>query len=159
MNLALDPTGKCRRNEGSTRTQRSTPSKIRNETCRVPEPFHQDVTVPLTMEALACRDGLEAARDRGVTCLQLETDCQELSNMLLRGDYQRSFLAPILSEIKELSLHFSEFILLYVNRSCNRVAHLLAKQVTSVIRLGEWHVGPTCIDHLLTEECNLVPPG
>jgi hypothetical protein len=57
--------------------------------------------------------------------------------MLLRGDYRRLFLAPILSEIKELSFHFSEFILLYANRSCNRVAYLLAKQVTSVIRLGE----------------------
>lgn len=79
--------------------------------------------------------------------------------MLLRGDYQRSFLVPILSEIKELSLQFSEFILLYANRSCNRVTHLLAKQVTRFIRLGEWHIAPTCIDHLLTEECNLVPPG
>ena len=113
----------------------------------------------LTIEALACRDGLEAARDRGVACLQLEADCQELANLWSRGDYQRSFLAPILSEIKELSLNFSEFILLYANRSCNRVAHLLAKQVTSDIMLGEWHAAPICIDHLLAEDCNPAPPG
>ena len=72
------------------------------------------------------------------------------------GDFQRSYLAPIFREIRELSLCFSDFNLMYANRSCNRVVHMLAKQVTGDIRLGEWHVAPTCIDHLLTEDSNLL---
>ena len=71
-------------------------------------------------------------------------------------DFQRSYLAPIFREIRELSLCFTDFNLVYANRSCNRVAHMLAKQVTDDIRLGEWHSAPTCIDLLLTEDCNPV---
>ena len=43
---------------------------------------------------------------------------------------------------------------MYAPRFCNRVAHLLAKHVTGDIRLGEWQIAPTCIDHSLTEDYN-----
>jgi hypothetical protein len=45
---------------------------------------------------------------------------------------------------------------MYANRFYNRVAHMLAKQVTDDIRLGEWHSAPKCIDLLLTKDCNPV---
>ncbi|CAD6273370.1 unnamed protein product [Miscanthus lutarioriparius] len=110
----------------------------------------------LMMEALACRDGMILARDSGVERLQLETDCQELAVLWSRRTYKRSYLAAIFRDIEETSVNFIDFSLMYANRSCNRVAHMLAKQVTDDIRLGEWHSAPTCIDLLLTEDCNPV---
>ena len=43
---------------------------------------------------------------------------------------QRSLLDPVLIEINELTLAFSEFVIKFVSRSCNKVAYVLAKQVT-----------------------------
>jgi hypothetical protein len=42
-------------------------------------------------------------------------------------------------DIEETSVNFIDFSLMYASRSCNRVTHMLAKQVTDDIRLGEWH--------------------
>jgi hypothetical protein len=39
----------------------------------------------LTMEAYARTDGIRLAREKGVTKLQLETDCQELVSLWARG--------------------------------------------------------------------------
>jgi len=109
------------------------------------------------MEAITCRDGIQFAKEKGVERLPVETDCQELIKLSALGSNQRSYIMPIIRDITELSLGFLEFSLLFAPRSCNRVAHVLAKQVSEV-RLGEWHITPTCIDHLVTEECNPVNP-
>jgi hypothetical protein len=45
---------------------------------------------------------------------------------------------------------------MYANRSCNQVAHVLARQVSDDIRMGEWHSVPSCVLHLLTEDGNPV---
>jgi ribonuclease HI len=110
----------------------------------------------LMMEAIACRDGIHLAREKGVDRLQVETDCQELVKLWALGNNQRSYVAPIIRDIVELSSGFLDFTLMHAPRTCNRVAHELAKQVSEEIRLGEWHITPTCIDHLVTEECNSV---
>ena len=44
----------------------------------------------LTMEALACRDGLSLAVKSGATSELLETDCQELVRLWSMKDEQRS---------------------------------------------------------------------
>ena len=44
----------------------------------------------LTMEALACRDGLSLAVKSGATSVLLETDCQELVRLWSMKDEQRS---------------------------------------------------------------------
>jgi hypothetical protein len=49
--------------------------------------------------------------------LQLETDSEVLAKMWTMGSFQRSYLAPV----------FSEITLMYASRSCNHVVHLLAK--------------------------------
>ncbi|CAD6260570.1 unnamed protein product [Miscanthus lutarioriparius] len=110
----------------------------------------------LMRETLACRDGVKFAMEKSVQRLQIETDSQELVRLWASGDFQRSFLAPILKEIRDVSSGFLDFMLICTNRACNRVAHVLAKQVTDEIRLGEWQSAPTCIQRLLTEDCN--PP-
>jgi len=70
------------------------------------------------------------------------------------GDNQRSCLAPILREIREISLCFIDFNLMHASRVCNRIAHKVAQQATDDHRVVEWHVVPTCIINLLAEECN-----
>jgi hypothetical protein len=70
------------------------------------------------------------------------------------GELQRSRISPIIREIWELSASFHDFSLMYVHRSCNHVAHTLAKPVSDGNRMGEWHWAPTCIANLLIEDCN-----
>lgn len=91
----------------------------------------------LMFEALACRDGVILARQEGVPRLQLETDSQEFVRLWNAGNAQRSFLTPILKEIREISTSFQGFSVVYASRTCNQVAHVLAKQVTEECRLGE----------------------
>jgi ribonuclease HI len=112
----------------------------------------------LMMEALACRDGIQLAREKGVLRIQVETDCQELTKLWKQGGSQRSHVASIISDAIELSSSFHGFTLLYTPRSCNHVAHVLAKQVTADDRLGEWQSAPACIEHLVTEDCNPAVP-
>lgn len=82
------------------------------------------------MEAMACRDGMILARENAVVKLQIETDNQESVGLWQQGDYHHSYLAPILREIALLSAGFADFSLMYASRSCNRIAHVLAQQVT-----------------------------
>ena len=108
----------------------------------------------LTLEALACRDGTILARDKGVRRLIVETDSQEFVKLWKEGANQRSQIASIIRETREISSSFVEFSVMFTSRSCNRVAHVLAKQVSSDNRLGEWQLAPTCVDHLVTSDCN-----
>jgi len=116
--------------------------------------WYPHVLDALMMEALACRDGMLLTKERAVMKLMLETDNQELVSLWARGDNQRSCLAPILREIREISSCFLDFNLIYAGPLCNRIAHKLAQQATDDYRVVEWQVVPTCIINLLAEECN-----
>jgi ribonuclease HI len=111
----------------------------------------------LTMEATACRDGLVMALQLGVQKIWLETDCQEVIRLWTADDNQRSSIGTILKEIRELSLLFQEFNFSFVARSCNEIAHTLAKQVTGEIRVGWWSYAPACVSNLLISDCNAAP--
>jgi ribonuclease HI len=93
----------------------------------------------LNMEALACRDGLLMVRQVHAQRVRLETDRQELLKLWRTGDNQRSSVMPILTEIQDLSQLFQDFNFSFISRNCNRVAHTLAKQVTSGTQVGWWH--------------------
>lgn len=53
------------------------------------------------MEALACRDGVELARAKGVSHLIVETDSQELFEVWEARGNQGSRVAPIIREIQD----------------------------------------------------------
>jgi len=55
------------------------------------------------MEAFACRDGIQFAREESVASLQVETDCQELVRLWALGNNQRSYIVPVIREMVELS--------------------------------------------------------
>ena len=109
----------------------------------------------LTMEAFACRDALKLARELGVTRLSLETDCQEFVHLWASRGTQRSEVAGLLAEITEVNHSFLTFSLNFVSRDSNRVAHELAKQVSSACVTGEWlSEPPVCVERLLLSDCN-----
>lgn len=107
----------------------------------------------LLMETNACRDGMIFAQMHGVSKLNLETDSEVLVSLWRSGKHQRSHIAPVVSEMEELRSGFVDFSLSYATRSCNRIAHSLAKQVMGEHRMAERQLAPTCIQHLVTEEC------
>jgi len=49
---------------------------------------------------------------------------------------------------------FQDFKFSFISRDCNRVAHVLAKQVTGDAPSGWWHEGPACIVNLMIADCN-----
>ena len=51
-----------------------------------------------------------------------------------------------------MGLH--EFSFSFVNRVCNKVAHVLAKQVSATHRLERWHVTPACVSDLVILEAS-----
>jgi ribonuclease HI len=105
------------------------------------------------MESLACRDGLELAKQHGEQRVILETDCLELVN-LWKKEAQRSVIDPVLQEIQNLCLAFQDFSFVFVNRCCNKIAHVLAKQVSNTRCLETWHVTPACVADLVMFEAS-----
>lgn len=119
--------------------------------------LYPDALDVLSMEAQACRDGMIFTRAMGALRLQIETDCEVLAKLWLNRCFQRSHVAPILEEMRDLSSNFTEFVLMFAPRTCNRIAHLLAKQVLGESRVDEWHEAPSCINNLLADDCNSDP--
>ena len=64
-----------------------------------------------------------------VPLLILETDSQEFVKLWKEGANQRSRIASIIRETRELSSSLVDFFVTFTSRACNRVAHVLAKQV------------------------------
>ena len=111
----------------------------------------------LTMEALACRDGLILVMNYGATRVVLETDCYDLVRLWSLKDEQRSSVTSILREIQELCNSLVGFSLCYASRECNLVAHVLAKQMSSVCVMGVWYQAPSCVQGYLMSDCNAPP--
>ena len=63
-------------------------------------------------------------------------------------------VTTILREIQELCNSLVSFSLCYTYRGCNLAAHVLAKQVSSVCVMGEWHQAPSCVQRYLESDCN-----
>jgi len=77
----------------------------------------------------------------------METDCQELVTLWPAEEHQRSSVLAVLREIQELSSLFQNFTLSFSGRNCNRVAHVLAKQVSGSVPSGRWYETPECVVH------------
>jgi ribonuclease HI len=103
----------------------------------------------LTAEALACHDGLSMARHINAHKVWLETDSQEMLHLWQDGPNQRSSIEVIFAQIRDLSSVFEDFKFTYIARSCNEVAHTIAKQVTGDTRTGWWSCAPACVTNLM----------
>jgi len=58
------------------------------------------------MLMVACKEGLEFARQCGVQRVHLETDCLEFVRLWKLEERQRSMIMPVLEEVKEHSRFF-----------------------------------------------------
>jgi ribonuclease HI len=108
----------------------------------------------LTSEALACRDGLQYARNRGTSKIILESDCQVLVSLWENHARQRSEIQPILLHMEELNRSFEDFSLCFVNRICNRLAHECAGLVSRENLVEEWLIIPPCLRATADADCN-----
>ena len=105
------------------------------------------------MEALACRDGMKLAAQMGLRRVALETDCLQVVQLWKKKESQRSIIDPILKEMEEISLAFQEFSSFFISSS-NKVAHLLAHQVSSSHCSEVWRVTPACVYDLIMVEAS-----
>jgi hypothetical protein len=69
-----------------------------------------------------------------------------------RKDMQCSILYSILKEMEEISLAFHEFSFSHISKKCNKVAHSLARQVSSSHRSEVWLDASTCVYDLINFE-------
>ena len=107
------------------------------------------------MEAYAIRDGVQLALDRGLRDVVVETDAQQPVNLWKSSTYERSEVAAVLLDERELTGNFQSFSLNFVPREANELAHLCAKQCSSVRRRCFWvNYIPTFLDACIKKDCN-----
>jgi ribonuclease HI len=71
--------------------------------------WHENCVDALMMEAFACKEGLEFAKQFGVQKVHLETDCLKFVKLWKLEEMQRSIILPVLQEMKEISWSFQDF--------------------------------------------------
>jgi hypothetical protein len=89
--------------------------------------FFPHVTDPERVELLACREPVQLAKHRGVSKLVLEMDCQTAVRKIVNKELDRSAHGPLVEDIKTLLGSFDDFLVSFVRRSGNGVAHEFAK--------------------------------
>jgi hypothetical protein len=109
-------------------------------TCGVAAKWYDHCLNALTAEALACRNGMQLALNRGVTRLLVETDCQVLVQLCNKQTTQRSEVDPTLYQMIELSRSFEFFELSFTHITCNRLTHECARLVSRGNPVDEWLV-------------------
>jgi ribonuclease HI len=75
------------------------------------------------MEALAIRDGVILALERGNSPVTIESDSKEIVSLCNGDKPNRSELIAIWQEIGEIMRAFSSFSISYIGRDANHAAH------------------------------------
>jgi ribonuclease HI len=89
--------------------------------------FFPSVPDPERVELLACKQALQLAVDKGIDRVVLESDCLGAVVKLNNKEIDRSSHGPLVEEIKLLLSGFTDHYVRHVRRTCNGVAHSLAK--------------------------------
>ena len=101
------------------------------------------------------KEGVIFARLRGFTEVTLETDCLETVTLWNNRYDDRSIVAPILAEIRELCLNFSSFVIQHVIRAANGPAHLCAKRASMLNVTESWlETTPSFLISSLLADCS-----
>ena len=85
------------------------------------------VSSALAAEAEALREGVRLVHSVTTGSVVMETDSLELVSLWSKRAIQRSELAPVFYDIKELAASFSSFSVVHARRSANKAAHVCAK--------------------------------
>uniref|UniRef100_A0ACD6ATW4 Uncharacterized protein n=1 Tax=Avena sativa TaxID=4498 RepID=A0ACD6ATW4_AVESA len=84
------------------------------------------------------RDAVAFAKQHGFVRVICESDCAELVNLWRGRKTQRSALAPMFSEIDEMSSSFELFEFSFVGRNANKVAHECARYACTHVESRSW---------------------
>jgi hypothetical protein len=109
------------------------------------------------IEALALRDAVAAARSQGFDKVIAETDSSELVRLWMERGNHRAVIAPIISEISDISLEFSSFEIMFARQSANVVAHECARYACALGDSAVWlNDSPEFLSTSLMADCILV---
>lgn len=72
---------------------------------------------------------MQLARDAHIRALVVESYAQGVVNLVNNRHASRTGIYWVLSEIQSLMKHFDQVNIKYARRSCNDIAHFLAKLV------------------------------
>lgn len=96
---------------------------------------------PLVAEAIALREAIVFAASLNIQKILLESDCLILVNAC-RGEMIRKEIDHIISDIKFFKNNFTSCGILWVNRSCNTVANMVAKLKSINDLSRNWAIEP-----------------
>jgi hypothetical protein len=99
--------------------------------------WSEDAASAKIMEAEAICDATKLVVERDYQNMHIESDAQELVNILKEPLYCMSDIASISREITEIGASFS-FQISYMGRHANQAAHSIASKISSVIRRCMW---------------------
>ena len=91
----------------------------------------------LSVEALCCRAVLGWLKQWGMQRVEIESDCQVLVDAINDPCGYISTVGLIISYCKELMTNILECSIVFVKRSANRAAHLLARITGFMSEIGE----------------------
>ncbi|KAK9010639.1 hypothetical protein V6N11_043517 [Hibiscus sabdariffa] len=89
---------------------------------------HLFVPSPEVAEAYACIDALMLARDAGFNSVIIEGDALTVINKANCREADRSVLRSLMKQIHSMRAFFASLTFSHVVRTCNAVAHLLARE-------------------------------
>lgn len=89
-----------------------------------------DVFKPDEAEAIGVKEALKWLEEKHIDDVQVETDCLKVFNGVCTDFLVTSF-DLIINDIREIARDFSNLSFLFVKRSANKVAHLLAREALS----------------------------
>ncbi|KAK8501559.1 hypothetical protein V6N12_057890 [Hibiscus sabdariffa] len=92
---------------------------------------HSNVPDAFVAEALACQQAVQLAKDVGFSNVIIEGDSLTVIKKINAGSHDRSVIAPIIADIKELAKNFGAISFRFVRREANKAVHVLARECCS----------------------------
>ncbi|KAH9758687.1 hypothetical protein KPL71_016758 [Citrus sinensis] len=89
-------------------------------------------------EAEAVEWGLQVARNACIESLIVESDAKEIVKLVNNNRGYRSEILWTISEVQKMLKSFSSVCVQYANRSCNAIAHSLAKLALEMLETFVW---------------------
>ncbi|XP_031107562.1 uncharacterized protein LOC116012214 [Ipomoea triloba] len=101
-------------------------------------------------EAIAIKEALSWAKEKGIRRLKVYSDCQAVCNLFNGTLPDFSFAGCTINECRELKRHFEFVSIQFISRSVNKPAHVLARAARSQTGPHCWISSlPSCIQTLI----------
>ncbi|XP_031107832.1 uncharacterized protein LOC116012436 [Ipomoea triloba] len=97
--------------------------------------------MPNEAEAMGVKEALKWVKSMNMDNLQVESDCLQVINGI-NSDLTISSFDLILNDVRKLASCFTNICFLFVKRSANRVAHILAREALSLSECSDCYSVP-----------------